>query len=290
MNPRRGVLLAAQCAALCFGHVVMAQPVQLDPFQFEAAVGRDDNLTRSNEAPSRLGDRLHTVSLSRRATVPLAHHVQGVVDGAISAEELSRFQGLDRLAASVAAQLQYRPSGAFGEPTFSLLASVQRDQYRSHQRTGTRLALGASARQSWTDRIDASVTLGWSRRDAADAVFDERSRTVRAHLDFAAGSLGTLYADAQQRRGDIATTSAGAESAYAAAARANAPDAAFGAGYQAYRFDGRTTIWTLGWNLPLDQKQALDFSWRQALSFASLPGEEIRYRSTLYSVSYLLQF
>jgi hypothetical protein len=288
---RAGVRLAGLCVALHLcGLAVAAQPAQVDPVQLEATIGWDDNLTRSAEAGSRLGDRLHTVSVSRRATIPLAEHLQGVVDGFVSAEKLARYNGLDRLAGGVAGQLQYRRSAAFDATTFALLASWQRDQYRSRQRTGSRFALGASARQSWTDRIDAFAALNWSRRDAADAVFNQRERAVRARIDYAAGNFGTIYVGAEHRRGDIVTTSLGFEADYANAARADAPDAAFGPGFHAYRLDGRTTIWTLGWSLPLDNRQALDFSWRQVLSSASIPGETVQYRATLYSLTYLRQF
>jgi hypothetical protein len=288
---RTAVRLAGLCTALQLAGLAMAgQPVQVDPLQLEASIGWDDNLTRSGDAAGRLGDRLHTVSASRHAVIALAEHVQGLADGFISAEKLARYHGLDRLAGGVASQLQYRRSAAFDAPTFALLANWQRDQYRSHQRTGSLFALGASARQSWTDRIDVFAALTWSRRDAADAVFDQRERAVRARIDYSAGNFGTIYAGAEHRRGNIVTTSLGFEADYANAARADAPDAAFGPGFHAYRLDGRTTIWTLGWSLPLDHKRALDFSWRQALSSASIPGETVQYRSTLYSLSYLVQF
>jgi hypothetical protein len=269
----------------------MAAPaIQLDPLQLEATIGWDDNLTRSNEAPSRLGDRIHAVSVSRRAALPVAEHLQAVFDGFVSGEVLARYSGLDRLSAGATGQLQFRRSAAFGAPTFALIANVQRDEYRSRQRTGTRIGLGASARQSLTDRIDAFAALGWSRRDAADAVFDQRERAVRANIDYSLGKAGTLYAGAERRRGDVITTSQGFEAEYAQAARADAPDTAFGPGYHAYRLGARTTIWSLGWSLPLDARRAIDFSWRQATSSATLPNETLRYRTTLYSLSYLLRF
>ena len=288
---RASVRLAGLCIALHLaGPAVAAQPAQVDPLQLEATIGWDDNLTRSGDAASRLGDRLHTVSASRHAVIPLAEHVQAGVDGFISAEKLARYEGLDRLAGGVTGQLQYRRSAAFDAPTFALIASWQREQYRSNQRTGSRFALGASARQSWTDRIDAFAALNASRRHAEDSVFDQRERGARVRIDYSAGKLGTIYAGVEHRRGDIVTTSLGFEADYAHAARADAPDAAFGPGFHAYRLDGRTTIWTLGWSLPLNSKQALDFSWRQVLSSASIPAETVQYRSTLYSLAYLLQF
>ena len=284
---RATVMFAAACAA---GTAVAAQPVQVDPVQLEATIGWDDNVTRSADAASRLGDRIHTVSVSRHATILLAEHVQGVVDGFLAAEKFARYEGLDRVSGGATGQLQYRASAAFGAPTFALLASLQRDQYRSQQRTGTRFAVGATARQSWTDRIDAFAAVGWSRRDAADPVFDQRERSVRAHVDYSAGKFGTLYAGAEHSRGDVVTTAHGYEAEYAAGARADAPDAAFGPGYHAYRLDGRSNIWTVGWGLPLGAKRVLDASWRQVVSSASIPTETMRYRSTLYSLSYLQQF
>ena len=288
---RGGARITALCAAV---HAACASaaalPVQVDPVQLEATIGWDDNVTRSAEAPSRLGDRIHTVSVSRHATIPLTEHVQGVVDGFLSGEKFARYEGLDRVSGAATGQLQYRPSAEFSAPTFALIASLQRDQYRSQQRTGTRFAVGASARQSWTDRIDAFAAVGWSRRDAADPVFDQRERSVRAHVDYSAGKLGTVYAGAEHRRGDVITTAPGFEAEYAAGARADGPDAAFGPGYHAYRLDGRTTVLTVGWGLPLGVKRVLDFSWRQVLSSASIPAETVHYRSTLYSLSYLQQF
>jgi len=287
---RDGVRITTLCAALsCAGLAMAAAPV-LDPLQLEASVGWDDNLTRSGEAPSRLGDRLQAISVSRRATIPLAEHMQGVVDGFLSAEALARYEGLDRLSGGVTGQLQYRPSAAFGAPTFALVAGLQRDAYRSQQRSGTRFAVDATARQSWTDRIDASAAFGWSRRDATDGVFDQRERSLRAHIDYSLGRSGTIYAGAEQRRGDVVTTSFGYDPAYAGAARAVAPDAAFGPGYLAYRLEGRTMTWTLGWSLPLGNKRALDLAWRQARTSASIPTEAMHYRSTLFSLSYLMQF
>ena len=285
------VRAAALCTAACVASAAAAAPqVQVDPVQLEATIGWDDNITRSADASSRLGDRVHAVSLSRHATIALTEHVQGVVDGFLSAEKFARYERLDRVTGGATGQLQYRASAAFSAPTFALLASLQRDQYRSQQRTGTRFVVGASARQSWTDRIDAFAAVGWSRRDAADPVFDQRERSVRAHLDYSAGQLGTLYAGAEHRRGDVITTAHGYEAEYAAGARADGPDAAFGPGYHAYRLDGRTNILTVGWGLPLGIKRVLDFSWRQVSSSASIPAETVHYRSALYSLSYLQQF
>jgi hypothetical protein len=269
-----------------------------DTPQLETTVAWDDNITRAAEAPGRLADRILGVTLSRGASVPLGQHTRVLATGFIAAEKLARYGQLDHLSAGVAGQLQYRASAAFSAPTFALFADVQRDEYRNAQRTGTRFDIGASARQSWTDRIDVSAALGWARRDARERTFDERQRFARAHVDYSAGLIGTLYAGAEWRRGDVVSTAPAFEQEYAHAARADAPDAAFGPGWHAYRFAGRTTIFTAGWSVPLGRDHSLDVAWRAARSSASLPadavaaygGETVHYRSNLYSVTYLLRF
>jgi hypothetical protein len=281
--------------AVFYGSVIWAAaatatPLQLDPARLEAAIGWDDNLTHAAESPSRLGDRVAAVSLSRRASSPVTPNTRAVFDASLLAEKLGRYEDLDRLTGGLSGELQYRTSAAFFAPTFALVADLQRDQYRSRQRTGTRVSVAANARQSWTDRIDAFAEVSWSRRDANDAVFDANQRALRGRVDYAAGKIGNFYGGAEFRRGDVQSTTMGSEPEYANAARAEAADVAFGPGYYAFRFFGRTQLWTLGWNLPLGAAHALDLSWRQAQSVVHIPTETVRYRSNLVSLDYLRQF
>jgi hypothetical protein len=106
-----------------------------------------------------------------------------------------------------------------------------------------------------------------------------------------------LYAGAEFRRGDIVSTMDAAHAAeYGHAARGEAIDAAFGPGYRALRLGGTTRIVTVGWNLPLGPKQALDLAWRNVRSSAALPAESggvsetLHYHSALASLSWLLRF
>ena len=272
--------------------------VQVEPPQFEATAGWDDNITRAAEASSRLGDRMLSIALSRGVTAALGPHTRVLVGAFASAEKMSRFDGLDRLSGGLTAQLQLRPSAAFAAPTFAVFTDLQRDEYRSSPRSGTRFAGGASVRQSWTDRIDAFAAFTASRSNARGSVFDQGERGLRAHVDYAAPGHGTFYAGAEMRRGDVVSTTLGFSDEYARIARANGPDEAFGPGFHAYRLAGRTNILTLGWSLPLDAKRALDFAWRRVLSSAPIPAdaesaygaETLKYRSNLFTASCLLRF
>lgn len=271
---------------------------QVGPVQAEASLAWDDNLTRASDAPARLGDRIASLVLSRGATLPLATHARAVFGASLFADKLARYEGLDRAGGGLSAELQYRRSSTFDAPTLALFGELAHDEYRADQRSGTRYTLGASVRQSWTDRIDAFAAFSFSRRDARDATFDTREHGLRLHLDYAAGRLGTFYAGAEHRRGDVVSTAWGYEAEYAHPARAFSRDEAFGPGWFAYRLGGRTTLWTLGWSLPLGPGGALDLSWRQANSAVRIAAdpaggygaETLRYRSSLYSISYLLRF
>jgi hypothetical protein len=299
---RRAAPALGAAAACVMGfaaiHACAAEPLHIDPPQLEADASFEDNVTHAAIAPDRLADRRLALTLSRSMDRLVSAHLRGVVSGSLSATKWARYDGLDRLAASLSGELQYRASSAFSAPTISAFARVQHDEFRAGQRSGHTVALGASARQSWTDRIDTYAAFTWSRRDANDSAFDQTDRGVGVHLDYALPRLGTIYAGAEYRRGDVLASVRSYEPEYVQTAGAFAEDDAFGAGFVAYRFGGETVLWSLGWSLPVSNASALDLSWRQAVSRVNIPAdpggafaaETLRYRTNLYSLSYLLRF
>ena len=63
----------------------------------------------------------------------------------------------------------------------------------------------------------------------------------------------------------------------------------------AYRFDGETSVGTLGYNLPLGPRDSIDFSWRRVAVHAhAAPGLRVagslRYIDNQYSIVYLMRF
>jgi hypothetical protein len=287
---------AAGLLATCAIASHAASGAQLDPPQLEVGVAHDDNVTRAEDGPSRLGDDVVTLAVTRSADMRVAEHVRAVFSGLLSDETFARHHELSRLSAGVEAQLQWRPSAEFASPTFAVFAGAQGGRAQSAQRSGWLWSAGANVRQSWTDRIDAFAAITVSRRDARDDVFDQHERSLRVHFDYALGAAGTIYAGAELRHGDIVTTSSGFDEEYAHAARATTIDRAFGADWHAYRLGGRTTIVALGWSLPLGPRHAIDVGWRQANASARVPafpgfdGETLHYRTNLYSAAWLARF
>lgn len=272
-------------------------PLARSPVQVEAAFMRDDNVNRGPQGSERLADSIYSLSATNGRTVPLGTHLRALVSGFLQGDEAQRHDGLDRLGIGARGELQYRASPAFSAPIFALFARAQHDRFRSDLRTGQRYAIGLSARQSWTDRIDTLAALTWSRRNADSAVFEGSDWGARLNLDYALGS-GRVYLGGEVRQGDTVST-ATATPLLAGIARASAPDDGFArAGMTAYRLEARTVIWTLGFNLPLGPRDSMDISWRQieadprvpAAAAALYAGGKPRYRANQLSLAYLTRF
>jgi hypothetical protein len=203
--------------------------------------------------------------------------------------------GLGRFSGGAEAQVQYRASGDFDAVTFAAYARGAYDEYESRLRSGPRYTVGVNARTSLTDRIDLFADLSRNVRNGKSRVFETRDWAGRFNVDYNLGKRGTLYASGEYRKGDIFST--GFPSlANAAIADVFVQDDAVDSGeFFAYRFDGKTVIGTLGWNLPLGTRDAIDLSFRRVRSTPSGridfdDGARLRYDVNQYSLLYLLRF
>ncbi len=268
-----------------------------DPLRVEAGLTWDDNLNRAREASEKISDRTYSLNVSKGMIFPITDHMRVVASGFLSGDKLYTHTGLDRFSGGINGELQYRTSGEFDAVTFALFGRAAVDEYNSNVRSGSRYSLGLSARQALTDRIDIFGALAHNVRDARNTVFDGRDKSARFNLDYALGSSGSLYLGGEYRRGDTVTTVPTAVSYNALAESSVLDDAYRAAGLQAYRYDARTKIWTLGYNYPLGPRDSIDFSWRYARSTATrqvdpqlYPGGNSPYTANQYSIAYLMRF
>lgn len=274
-----------------------------NPVRVEAGYTWDDNLNR--ERSLKLSDHIYSLNVSKSAIVPVTSHTRVVVNGFLSGDKLYTYTGLDRYSGGGQAEFQYRTSGEFDATTFGIFGRALLDQYNSELRTGYRYSFGVTARQSLTDRIDAFAALAGNWRHADNVVFDARDYAVRFNLDYSLSGGGTPYFSGEYRRGD--TVSTGPRSIdNIAIAKVFVQDDAYGSSqFFAYRFNARTVLWTLGYNLPLGPRDAIDFSWRRARStptglpnyalaagygLAGTPTGPSSYTANQFSVSYLMRF
>jgi len=275
-------------------------PARAAQVDVEASVTRDDNVNRADSS-YRQSDTALGLNAGAGTAVLLSPHLRAVMSGSLAADRFQNHSGLNRLSAGARAELQYRPSGHFFAPTFGLFARLDLDNYRSALRDGRRISLGISAREAITDRINVFGAIERRVRDAKSDVFDTKTSSVRFNLDYALARKATLYLGGEYRRGDVVSSIApSAESASIASAWD--VDDAFDGWLVAYRYDAKTTVWTLGGNWALGPDSSIDFSARRATStptsqpyvWPPSPGSwysgTTRYTANIYTLAYLLRF
>ena len=256
---------------------------EVKPWGIRMDVGytRDDNVSRSSAA--KLSDNILNLNLSKGLAVPLSEHTRIVLNGQLGGEKFIHYSGLGRVFGGVQGEFMYRASGEFSAATWSIFGRAFVDQYQSALRDGSRFSAGLSARKSVTDRITLFGAVAKNVRNSKSSVFDIKDTSLRMNVDYALGAYGTLYVSAEQRRGDIAFS--GSWSPYVTTYALD--DAFTGAQYYAYRMKGKTTLATLGYNMPIGSKNSIDFSWRRVRSVTdSLSAYFTYYGYTTYSASY----
>lgn len=265
------------------------------PVNVDFGIQWDDNVFRGRLDDEIRSDRIYTFNASRQYEFPLNKNARVLATALFTVDKPHTWTGLGRFSGGAEAQVQYRASGDFDAITFAAYARGAYDEYESRLRSGPRYTVGVNARRALTDRIDLFADLSRNVRNGKSRVFETRDWAGRVNLDYALGKRGTLYASGEYRKGDIFST--GFPSlANAAIADVFVQDDAVDSGeFFAYRFDGKTVIGTLGWNLPLGTRDAIDLSFRRVRSTPSGridfdDGARLRYDVNQYSLLYLLRF
>jgi hypothetical protein len=238
----------------------------LDRVQIELGYTYDDNVTLGRAHDEILWDQFLGLNGSAGRAFGISDKTRLVVNGMLSGEKFSNYDGLSNLSGGLEAELQYRQSGAFDAFTFAAFARGWLDNYASHLRDGSHYSFGVNARGALTDRIGLFGEVAWNRRHAQSEVWDLTDWSARANLDYSLGSRGTLYLTGEYRRGDVVSDGF-ATLVNVSLAKVFVLDDAFpGKQLFAYRSEARTWLSTVGYNLPLGQRTSLDLSWRRVQS------------------------
>jgi len=267
----------------------------LNRAQIDLGYTYDDNVTRGRVANEILSDQLLGLNLSAGGAVRINDNTRVVVTGMLNGEKFNNYNGLSNLSGGLQAELQYRQSAAFDAVTFGAFARGWLDNYASHLRDGSHFALGVNAQGALTDRIGVYGELAWNRRHAQSEVWDLSYYSARLNLDYSLGRGGTVYLAGEYRRGDSVSDGRPTLVNVRLAQVFVLDDAFPGKQLYAYRYDARTWISTVGYNLPLNPRASIDISWRRAqgtptgqLDF-DVQGS-LRYVDNQYSVFLLMVF
>jgi hypothetical protein len=236
----------------------------VDRVQVDLGYTYEDNVTRSRSVDEILADRLLGLNASAGGYLRINDNTRVLVTGMLNAEKFKTYDGLSNLSGGLQAELQYRPSAAFDAVTFGAFARGWLDSYESHLRDGSHFALGVNAQGALTDRIGVYGELAWNQRNARSDVWDLHYYSARLNIDYSLARSGTVYVNGEYRRGNTVADGR-ATLVNVSLAQVFVLDDAFpGKQLFAYRFDARTWVGTVGYNLPLGQQAAIDISWRRA--------------------------
>jgi hypothetical protein len=236
----------------------------LDRIQIDLGYTYDDNVTRARTADVILADQFLALNASAGGTLRINDNTRVVVTGMLNGEIFKTYNGLSNLAGGLQADLQYRQSAAFDAVTVGAFARAWLDNYDSHLRDGSRVALGVSAQAALTDRIGVYGEFSWNQRRAQSEVWDLNYYSARLNLDYSLGRNGTVYLNGEYRWGNTVSDGAPTLINVSLAQLFVLDDAFPGKQLYAYRYDARTWVGTVGYNLPLGARASIDISWRRA--------------------------
>jgi hypothetical protein len=294
---RAGSIESAVVAALAVlagapGSAHAAGPLS---FRAEASYTSDDNVTRSKGEGEALPDTVLGAGIRANYPVPISARTRAVLQGFLGAEKFRTYSGLSRNFIGAQGDLQFRPSGEFGAPTYSAFVRTSKDAYESDLRDGYRHAFGLTVLKPATDRIQILGVLALNISDGKSTVFDTRNVSLRGNADWSLSRWDVVYLGAEYRRGDAVSTSRQTLAAVNIADAIVQDDAFDDTTRFAYRFKAATWLATLGYNRAFGERHSLDVSWRRVQSMPLNPRDpasasELRYAVNQLSVAYLARF
>lgn len=247
------------------------------------AYTHNDNVPRAAYGFQR-SDSIMTGTVGKSYRKSTGERTQLVYSWLGSIDQYVKYEKLSHARLGINGAWQYRKSGAFGTPTYSLLGRIYGDSYRSGLRSGNTIQLGGSVSKSVTDRITVTAIAEAQQRDAASTVFDTKNTSARLNLDYLLSQRSILYLTYNHLTGSI-TYSADWVLPYSGYTYEDMQaDDAFYTNWRAYRMSGTTQVVTLGYNYMFNEKSSLDLSLVSAKS-SVYAGPS--YSSTIMSVAYL---
>ncbi len=269
------------------------EPSKPKDFQVDAGFTFDSNVTRAKDTIDKLFDRSYSVNVGKGLVFPFMEKARAILTGTLGAENFQVYDRLNRASAGLQGELQYRNSAEFDSPTLALTVQGNADDYRSKLRSGSRYSVAASIRQPLTDRISLFAAASHNERYAKSTVFNNRFNALRLNIDYAYNNSDTFYLTGEYRRGQI-ISSGQASLANLGVADVFVLDDAFPAQFFTYRFNGRTVLSTLGYNIGYGPRHSLDISWRRAQSTPdaqpSFVNSRMTYIADQFSIIYLIRF
>ncbi|HLP99079.1 MAG TPA: autotransporter domain-containing protein [Sideroxyarcus sp.] len=258
-----------------------------------AGFAYDDNVSRASAVLDKLSDTIYSLTVNKAKSFNLTPHTRLTVSGFLDIEKFRTYAGLGHVSAGMQGEYLYRVSGEFGSPTYGIFARYTADEYESALRDGSRRSAGVTLRKPLTDRINLFAALAENVRAGKSAVFDTRDVSARMNLDYALATDKTVYLTGEYRKGDIVSSGQPSLQILDMSYVFVRDDVFNSPWFYDYRMQGKTTLFTLGYNLSFGAKDSMDFAWRHVRSTPDRSpsyAAPIRYFDNHFSISYLMAF
>lgn len=234
----------------------------------DLGVGYDDNVGNARDDPDARDSGVVSGGTHVDYVRALSLHTALVLRGTLQGEAYGAEQGLSSLRLGAMTRLSHRPGGGFHTPTLAAWLSAAGLEFDSAMRDGIEYRAGLHLIQPLTTAMAARVGVAALERRADSAVFDASHWSAGLNLDWNVLSRLTLYLGYQLQDGDLVSSGAVPPKSTHDLAGCGAADACDSDdaldGLSAYRIEGTTHVATLGANVPLSGRLALDAQLRRA--------------------------
>ncbi len=287
--------------AIAAALLLAAQPALADSTRYglDADYVYDDNASRGLYDADRKADNILSLEGSATRSMLLGARSGAVFRAAARYSNFTKFDDLSNLALTGRAAWRIQPGTDFNSPFFELAGNLVWLRHAdSKLRDGTILTFEASTGSHVTDRVRLGAGFSLDKRNGGDParpgeveIYDLSYSRLWVTLDYRIGTKNTAYARITHIDGDQVFNSVTVGGISGAWATDPALGKGFGAVVNSYRVDATTLLYELGFNFPLANTHALDFS----ASLYNSTAEEGPYQGSKYSgmllrASYLYRF
>jgi len=257
-------------------------------------VMHDDNATRGLLDGAK-SDNIVMLEGSATRSYLLSPRSGVLVRAAARYSHFTDIKDVSNLALAGRAAWRYQPGTGFSAPWYELAGQAQYLRHAdSELRDGSIVSFDASAGSHLTDRTRVAGGVGVDKRSGGGTVglYDLSTNRIWGTLDVRLGARNTAYARLTRQAGDHVFSSGSTSGLTAVWEDDPALRGPLGlAVANTYRVDASTFIYELGFNYPLDRKQALDFSFARIESkMEEGPLQGNAYSATQVRATYLYRF
>ncbi len=266
----------------------------------EASFGRNDNIGQAAFERDIAADNFALVNYTLLSNIEIGDSKAVTLKAILEHQQVNRVEDLSR--STVGFEFAYRWQNTLGylAPFYQFNTSIEFNKYGVKQRDSTVSNTQLFVTKRLSDQFTMVAGLAHYIEDSEGTVFDLKHDRAFLSLDYAPNQRQTYYASYSYRKGEIWST---AQVAFCdgtpaddifpliSAAKAAEPDEAFNnafcGNWLAYQLDADTHTFTVGANIAVSGKSAVDVS---AVWVDSEATGTIDYQSTIIRASYLVRF